>query len=63
MTQLILNNAKTTVTDISVFYTNYRRYSNLFNTLKKLSQVVTILKDIKQLKYIYKEISKDIKYN
>ena len=63
MTQLALNNIKVTVTEISAFFINYNRYSNLFNILKELLQAVTVLKDVKQLKQIHNEIVKNIKYN
>ena len=63
MAQLALNNAKVITIEISAFYINYGRHPNLFNTLKKLLQAVTILEDVKYLKQIYKEILKNIKYN
>ena len=63
MAQLTLNNTKIIVIDILVFYINYEKYLNLFNILRKLLQIIIVLKDIKQLKHIYKEISKNIKYN
>ena len=63
MAQLALNNTKVTVIDILLFYVNYKRYPNLFNTPRKLLQTVITLKNISQLKHIYKEILKDIKYN
>ena len=63
MAQLILNNVKVTVTDILVFYINYERYSNLFNILRKSLQIIIVLENISQLKYIYEEISKNIEYN
>ena len=63
MAQLTLNNVKIIIIGISVFYTNYSKYPNLFNILRKLSQTVATLKSVKQLKQIYKEILKNIKYN
>ena len=63
MAQFILNNIKITVIKISAFYINYDKYLNLFNILRKSLQAVIILKDIKYLKQIYKEISKNIEYN
>ena len=50
MAQLALNNMKVTVTGVLVFYTNYGRYPNLFNILRKSSQAVVALKDIKRLR-------------
>ena len=63
MAQLTLNNTKATVTEISVFFANHNRYPNLFNVSRKSPQAVMTLKDVKQLKQIYNEIVKDIKYN
>ena len=35
MAELALNNKILTATEESVFYTNYNKYPNLFNALKK----------------------------
>ena len=48
---------------VSVFYINYDRHPNLFNILRELSQAVTALKDVKDLKQIYKKMLRDIEYN
>ena len=63
MAQLTLNNATVIVIGVSAFYTNYNRYPNLFNILKKSLQTVTTLEDVTQLKKIYKKILKNIEYN
>ena len=62
MAELALNNRILTVIKESVFYTNYGRYPNLFNTLKKFPQIDAALKKISSLKRVYKEFSKSIKY-
>ena len=63
MIQLVLNNARVTVTGILAFFANYGRHPNLFNALRKSLQVVVALEDIKQLKQIHNKIVKDIEYN
>ena len=63
MAQLTLNNRQIIMIDESTFYINYEQHLNLFITLKNLLQVITVLKDVSQLKKLYKETSKNIKYN
>ena len=63
MAQLALNNVTIIVTGISAFYANYNRHPNLFNISKKSPQIIIILKDVTQLKKVYKKILKNIKYN
>ena len=46
----------------STFYVNFGRYLNLFNTSRKLLQTKIILRDVSQLKELYEEILKNIKY-
>ena len=43
MAQLVLNNRTVTVTEESVFYANFGRHPNLFNTLRKSSQTEAAL--------------------
>ena len=62
MTQIVLNNRTVTVTEELVFYTNFGRHPNLFNISRKSSQTETVLREISQLKNLYKEISKNIEY-
>ena len=62
MAQLILNNRTVTATEESAFYTNFDRHPNLFNTLRKSPQATAALQEASQLRNIYKEISKNIKY-
>ena len=63
MAQLVLNNVKIIAIGFSAFYVNYGRYPNLFNILRKSSQAVTVLENVKQLKQIHEKISKNIEYN
>ena len=62
MVELALNNRILTIIGESVFYTNYSRYPNFFNTLKKSPQIDAALKEINSLKRIYKELLKNIEY-
>ena len=55
MTQLVLNNKEATATKISVFFINYGCHPNLFATPKKSLQTIVALKDISQLKKLYKK--------
>ena len=62
MAQLTLNNRTVTVIKELVYYVNFSRHSNLFNTLRKSLQAKVILQETNQFKKIYKEIIKNIKY-
>ena len=62
MAELALNNRTLTIIKESAFYTNYNRYPNLFNILKKSPQAEAALKKINNLKRVYKELLKNIKY-
>ena len=62
MAELALNNRILTIIKESAFFTNYGRYPNLFNTPRKSPQADTALKKINNLKRIYKELLKNIKY-
>ena len=62
MVELALNNRILIIIGESAFYTNYNRYLNLFNTLKKSPQADIALKEINSLKRVYEEFSKSIKY-
>ena len=62
MVELALNNKILIIIGESAFYTNYSRYPNLFNIPKKSPQIDAILKKISNLKRVYKEFSKNIKY-
>ena len=62
MVELALNNRILTAIKESAFYTNYNRHLNLFNTLKKSPQTEIALKKINNLKRVYKEFLKNIKY-
>ena len=62
MAELALNNRILIIIKESAFYTNYNRYPNLFNILKKSPQVEAALKKINNLKRVYKELLKNIKY-
>ena len=62
MAQLTFNNRAATAIEQSVFYANFGRHPNLFNILRNSPQSEIVLKEASQLKNIYKEISKNIKY-
>ena len=62
MAELALNNRILTIIKKSIFYTNYSRHPNFFNTLKKSPQTDAALKKINNLKRVYKELLKSIKY-
>ena len=62
MAELALNNRILTAIKESAFYTNYSRYPNFFNTLRKSPQIDIILKKISSLKRVYEEFLKNIKY-
>ena len=62
MAELALNNRILIIIKKSVFYTNYSRHPNLFNTLKKFPQINAVLKKINNLKRVYKKFSKNIEY-
>ena len=62
MAELALNNRILMVIKESAFYANYNRHPNLFNTPKKSPQADAALKEISSLKRVYKEFSKNIKY-
>ena len=62
MAELALNNKILIIIKESVFYTNYNKYPNLFNTLKKSPQINAALKKISNLKRVYKELLKNIEY-
>ena len=62
MAELALNNRISTVIRESAFYINYNRHSNLFNMPKKSPQADAALKKISNLKRVYKEFLKNIKY-
>ena len=46
----------------SIFYANYGRYLNLFRTPRILLGAETVLKEVSELKKLYKKISQNIKY-
>ena len=62
MIQLILNSRTIITTEKSIFYTNFGCYLNLFNISKNSLQIKIVLLKISQLREIYKEILRDIKY-
>ena len=62
MAELALNNRILTAIKESVFYANYSRYPNFFNTPKKSPQIDAALKKISSLKRVYEKLSKSIKY-
>ena len=62
MAELALNNRILIVIGESAFYINYCRYPNFFNILKKSPQAEVALKEINNLKRVYKEFLKNIKY-
>ena len=60
MTQLILNSRIIIETEKSIFYTNTGRHANMFDILRKSSQMKIVIKNVKKLKRVHKEISKNI---
>ena len=62
MIELALNNRILTIIGESAFYINYGRYPNFFNILRKFPQIDAALKEISNLKRVYKEFLKNIKY-
>ena len=62
MAELALNNRILIIIGESAFYTNYNKYPNFFNILKKSPQAEAALKEINNLKRVYKEFLKNIEY-
>ena len=60
--QLTLNNRTATATEELVFFANYGRHPNMFNTLRKSPQAEAALEKVSQLKQVHEEISKNIEY-